>query len=185
MNKEYKTKRLLLKVLDDTYGEKVLEYFHANKDFLKEWETVRDEQYYTLSFQRQLLAEDYMKLIDGQRVRLWIFLKDNPDTIIGTISLDNIIRGPFLSCFLGYRLHKDYLNKGYMTEAVKMIIKIAFTEYKLHRIEANIMPRNLASLKVVEKAGFTNEGLSRKYLRINGIWEDHIHMVILNEKEVE
>lgn len=185
MKKEYKTKRLLMKILDENHGEKVLEYFYTNKEFLREWETVRDEKFYTLSFQKQLLKDDYKKFLDGGRIRFWLFLKDDPDKVIGTISLDNIIRGPFLSCFMGYRLHKDYLNKGYMTEAVKMMVKIAFNEYSLHRIEANIMPRNLPSIKVVEKVGFINEGLSRKYLKINGVWEDHIHMVILNEEEVD
>jgi ribosomal-protein-alanine N-acetyltransferase len=57
-----------------------------------------------------------------------------------------------------------------------------FGEYGLHRIEANIMPRNAASLRVVEKAGFHREGLAKKYLKINGVWEDHIHMVLLNDR---
>lgn len=61
------------------------------------------------------------------------------------------------------------------------VIRYAFDELRLHRIEANIMPRNSASLKMVEKLGFSSEGLARKYLKINGIWEDHIHMVLLNE----
>jgi ribosomal-protein-alanine N-acetyltransferase len=71
-----------------------------------------------------------------------------------------------------------------MMEAVQSISNYAFGDLKLHRIEANIMPRNHASLKVVEKLGFFNEGTKRKYLKFNGTWEDHIHMVLLNE-EVE
>jgi len=185
VKKEYKSNRLILRVLDDDYAQQVLDYYIENKEFLHAWETKREDVYYTLSFQRQLLMDDYKKFLDGIRVRFWIFLKDEPDKIIGTISLDNIIRDPFLSCFLGYRLHVDYLNRGYMTEAVKKVVQIAFKEYGLHRIEANIMPRNIPSFKVVEKSGFINEGLSKKYLKINGVWEDHIHMVILNEEEVE
>ena len=68
-----------------------------------------------------------------------------------------------------------------MTEAVRAAADIAFTDLDLHRIEANIMPRNGASLRVAEKAGFYHEGLALKYLRINGVWEDHIHMVLLRE----
>lgn len=68
-----------------------------------------------------------------------------------------------------------------MTQAVSAITKIAFEELKLHRIEANVMPFNKASLRVLEKCGFENEGLSKKYLKINNVWEDHIHMVKLNE----
>ncbi|WP_330651588.1 GNAT family N-acetyltransferase [Tepidibacter aestuarii] len=69
-----------------------------------------------------------------------------------------------------------------MSEAIKKGIDIIFNQYKLHRIEANIMPKNKASLRVVEKLGFYNEGLALKYLKINGKWEDHIHMVLLNDK---
>jgi ribosomal-protein-alanine N-acetyltransferase len=68
-----------------------------------------------------------------------------------------------------------------MTEAIRKGIEIVFQECGLHRIEANILPRNLRSLRVAEKLGFVNEGLSRRYLCINGVWEDHIHMALLNE----
>ena len=67
-----------------------------------------------------------------------------------------------------------------MSMAVEMLVRYAFEELKLHRIEANVMPRNAASLRILEKNDFVNEGLSKYYLRINGIWEDHIHMVKLN-----
>jgi ribosomal-protein-alanine N-acetyltransferase len=56
-----------------------------------------------------------------------------------------------------------------------------FGEYGLHRIEANIIPRNAASLRVAEKAGFLPEGIARKYLKIHGVWEDHVHMVRMND----
>jgi ribosomal-protein-alanine N-acetyltransferase len=82
---------------------------------------------------------------------------------------------------MGYKLDKDELNKGYITEALRKGIDIMFNEYGLHRIEANIMPKNSRSLRVAEKLGFYNEGLALKYLKISGRWEDHIHMVLRNE----
>jgi len=119
-------------------------------------------------------------------VRFWLFKKEDQmlEKPLGTLALTNIIRGVFKSCFLGYKMDEDEINKGYMTEAIKALVKIAFSELNLHRIEANIMPRNERSIRVVEKCGFINEGLAKKYLKINGIWEDHYHMVILNEEEV-
>ena len=78
---------------------------------------------------------------------------------------------------MGYKLDAALCGQGYMTEAVQKLSEIAFKELGLHRIEANIMPRNAASLRVAEKAGFYREGLALKYLNINGVWEDHIHMV--------
>ena len=83
--------------------------------------------------------------------------------------------GTFCSAFLGYKLDEAFINKGYMSAAVDMLTKNAFEELGLHRIEANVMPRNKASLKVLEKNHFVNEGLSKYYLKINGVWEDHIH----------
>lgn len=85
--------------------------------------------------------------------------------------------GSLLLFFFGYKLDKDFVNKGYMSVAVEMLIKYAFEELGLHRIEANVMPKNKASLRVLEKNNFINEGISRYYLKINGVWEDHIHMV--------
>ncbi len=68
-----------------------------------------------------------------------------------------------------------------MSEAVARVADIAFNDLRLHRIEANIMPRNKRSIQVVEKNGFIYEGVSKRYLRINGNWEDHAHYVLLNE----
>nr|WP_281170156.1 GNAT family N-acetyltransferase [Paenibacillus pinihumi] len=110
-----------------------------------------------------------------------MYKQEEPGRIIGMIALSNIVRGPFQSCYLGYRLDQGEVNQGFMTESLARVIRYAFDELRLHRIEANIMPRNSASLKMVEKLGFSSEGLARKYLKINGIWEDHIHMVLLNE----
>ena len=68
-----------------------------------------------------------------------------------------------------------------MTEAVRKVTEFAFADLGLHRIEANVMPRNEASAAVLKKCGFRMEGSSQKYLKINGRWEDHLHYVILNE----
>ncbi len=94
--------------------------------------------------------------------------------------MNNVVWGAFYSAFLGYKLDKYFINKGYMSVAVEMLTKYAFEELGLHRIEANVMPKNKASLRVLEKNQFINEGISKYYLNINGIWEDHIHMVKIN-----
>ncbi|WP_422484931.1 GNAT family N-acetyltransferase [Gudongella sp. DL1XJH-153] len=181
MKEVYYTERLILRILEPKDAKLVLDYLIRNKDFLREWETDRSDYYYTLSNQKKLLGKDYERYIEGLMLRLWVFKKDEPKKVIGTIALDNIIRGPFLSSFIGYRLDKDYLNRGYTTEALQKLIHIAFDDMGLHRLEANIMPRNSRSLRVVEKLGFENEGISRDYLKINEKWEDHIHMVLLNK----
>lgn len=184
MEKLYETQRLILKTIDESYGKSVVDYYMRNRDFLHEWEPKREEYFYRIEYQNDLLRKDQIDMDEGRLLRLWLFKKEDKmlQKIIGTISFSNIIRGAFQSCFLGYKLDECEINKGYATEAVGKGIDIMFDEYMLHRIEANIMPRNKRSIRVVEKLGFFSEGISRKYLKINGVYEDHIHMVLLNEK---
>lgn len=181
MQKIYETNRLMLKTLDRSYADLVLDYYLRNKQFLDEWEPKKGEKFYTKEYQEEQLDNDLTSIKSGNSLSLWIFKKQDNSRIIGSIAFNNIVRGAFLSCFLGYKLDKDEINKGYMTEAAQKGIDIMFNEYGLHRIEGNIMPKNKRSLKVTQKLGFYNEGLAYKYLNINGKWEDHIHMVLLNE----
>jgi len=178
---ELQTSRLRLFTVDDlTLTPLVLDYFKRNKAFLSAWEVAREDSFYTLQAQQDLLVNDMNYAASGQLVKLWLS-RPGEERIIGSVALSNIVYGAFLSCHLGYRLDAAEEGKGYMTEALQALIGYAFQELKLHRIEANIMPHNAASFRVVEKLGFSSEGLARKYLKINGKWEDHVHMVLLNE----
>ena len=160
----------------------ILDYYIRNREFLAPFESKRKAEFFSLSSIEILLKRAIKNEKDGTGVRFYI-TKD--DKVIGTIALNNIVRGYFHSCFLGYSLDKDYINKGYMTYCVNQITKYAFEELKLHRIEANVMPRNIASKRVLEKCGFTEEGYSKNYLYINGVWEDHIHMVKFNPTPID
>lgn len=182
MQKVYETERLILKVLDKSYAELVLDYYLRNKSFLEEWEAVKGEEFYIKQYQEEQLDKELANIENDRSFRLWIFKKQADGRIIGSVGFNNIVRGAFQSCHLGYKLDKDEVNKGYITEAIRKGIEVMFNEFGLHRIEANIMPKNMRSLRVVEKLGFYNEGLAFKYLKINGQWEDHIHMVLLNDK---
>lgn len=181
MRSIYETKRLLLKVLDKTYADLVLDYYLRNRAFLEEWEPLKGEEFYTKEHHEKQLENELVNIENGNTFRIWIFKKNDDKRTIGSIGFNNIVRGAFLSCHLGYKLDKDELINGYATEAIEKGIDIMFTEFGLHRVEANIMPKNKQSLRVVEKLGFYNEGLAYKYLKINGKWEDHIHMVLLND----
>jgi len=182
MSIEIFTPRLILKSIDESNAYQVNDYVIRNKEFLREWEVIRTPEYYTVETQKELIASDNLYFEHGQLYKVWMYKLDDPERIIGSIALSNIVRGAFLSCHLGYRLDHAENNKGYMTEGLERVINLAFNELQLHRIEANIMPKNKASLKVVEKLGFNHEGLARKYLKINGKWEDHIHMVLINDE---
>ncbi|MFC4809084.1 GNAT family N-acetyltransferase [Paenibacillus sp. GCM10023250] len=176
-----RTKRLVLQVIDESYAERVLAFVLRNREALAEWEPGRDETYYTLETQRQLIRQERQSMDNGLSVRFWLTAAADPDgDIIGTASLSNIVRGAFQSCHLGYRMDVLHRNKGYMTEALAHVVAFAFERLNLHRVEANVMPRNAPSLKVVERLGFRSEGVASQYLRIRGVWEDHVHMVLLN-----
>ncbi|BEP29477.1 GNAT family N-acetyltransferase [Helicovermis profundi] len=178
----YYTSRLQLKPLDSSNADIVLAFYLNNKDFLRQWEPYRTDDFFTKQFHITILENERINILNGSLIKFWIFEIENPNKIIGSIAFSNIVRGPFLSCFLGYKLDKNAIKNGYMNEALTKSIEIIFDEVHLHRIEANIIPRNIDSLNVVKKLGFINEGISRKYLKINNIWEDHIHMVLLNDK---
>lgn len=176
------TDRLILKTLGKSDAGLAADYYLRNKEFLSEWISLRDDEFYTIEHQREQIEKDLMNLECKNSVRLWIFDKCYSDRTIGTISLNNILWNAIMSCQLGYRLDKDEINKGYITEAVQRGIEFMFNDYKLHRIEANIMPKNKTSLRVAEKLGFKNEGMAYEYIKINGKWEDHIRMALINNE---
>jgi ribosomal-protein-alanine N-acetyltransferase len=101
--------------------------------------------------------------------------------IVGAMNLSEIVRGIFRSAYLGYYVGAPYAGRGYMTEALRLVLRHAFGRLKLHRVEANIQPCNLASLALVKRAGFVKEGYSRRYVKICGRWRDHERWAILAE----
>jgi len=102
-------------------------------------------------------------------------------SIIGAISLSQIFHGGFQNAYLGYYIGAHYAGKGYMTEALQLTLRYAFTKLKLHRLEANIQPDNVASIALVKRAGFILEGYSKRYLKISGRWRDHERWAITIE----
>lgn len=178
---KFPTERLILRSLEIEEAPLLLDYLIRNKDFLAEWEPIRNEDYFTIENIRTVLQKQTADNEEKKGLHLYLFTKDD-NMLFGNINITNIIFGPFQSCFLAYKLDKDKINRGYITEGLREVINICFNNYLLHRIEANIIPRNIRSIKVVKKLGFEYEGSSKKYLKINGVWEDHHHYVLLNEK---
>jgi [ribosomal protein S5]-alanine N-acetyltransferase len=99
--------------------------------------------------------------------------------ILGSINLSQIFRGGFQSAYVGYQIGAEFAGQGYMTEALALMLHYAFADLNLHRLEANIQPGNAASIALVKRAGFVQEGFSRKYLKICGRWRDHERWAIL------
>lgn len=176
------TQNLRCVIVKESFSNKVLAYYQRNRDSFKIWEPLRDSYFYTTAYHKAALKTGLKRVKEGKEYRFMIFEKDDKKLkqIIGVLSFSSIVQGPFMSCFAGYSIDSAYQNKGYMTQALQEGIHFIFETVGLHRIEANIMPGNISSLRVVEKLGFQNEGLSPEYLKINGKWEDHVHMVLIN-----
>jgi ribosomal-protein-alanine N-acetyltransferase len=100
---------------------------------------------------------------------------------VGVVNLDEIVYGCFRSAYLGYYAFVPYAGRGLMKQGLDLVITHAFNEMKLHRLEANIQPRNVPSKALVKTLGFRREGFSQRYLKINGRWRDHERWAILSE----
>jgi ribosomal-protein-alanine N-acetyltransferase len=112
-----------------------------------------------------------------------IFLKKGE--FVGEVSLGSVQRGPFQSANVGYWIDEGHAGRGYMPEAVALVLRYAFEELGLHRVEAAIVPRNKRSRRVVEKLGMRDEGTSERFLQIRGVWEDHVRYAFTLEDWTE
>ncbi|AEN88788.1 GNAT family N-acetyltransferase [Priestia megaterium] len=139
-----------------------------NRDFFEQFSMIREPSFYTLESQVEKI-----QLHEENR-------KNDQEYYFG---LFQVMRGSLQSAFIGYFLDQHHNGKGYATEAVKALVCYAFEELHLHRIEAGVMPRNVPSQRVLEKAGFHREGIARKNVNINGVWEDHQVLAILNPND--
>ena len=174
MNFIYETERLQIRILNGTYAEESLRFYEEDKELFERYEPERPRNFYTEDYHRSMMNYDYSLILKGQMMRYWIFHKDEPGKIIGTISLRNIQYGSYYKCEMGYKLSSAYQGHGYAYEAITRIIQVAFTELDMHRIEACCMPGNEPSIRLLERLDFALEGKLRKYVMIRGNYEDHL-----------
>jgi ribosomal-protein-alanine N-acetyltransferase len=109
----------------------------------------------------------------------FLICRRSDQAAIGVINLTNVVRGQFQSGYLGYYAFAGYEGQGYMKAGMNAVVRHAFKVLRLHRVEANIQPGNVASLALVRACGFRREGYSPRYLKINGRWRDHERWAIL------
>lgn len=173
MNLIYETDRLILKVLRPDAAKKVLCFYLDNKELFEKYEAARPENFYTVKYQKSILLCEYNLAVQLSAVRFYVFLKENPDQIIGTVCFRNIAHSIYESCEVGYKFDSRFWHQGYATESLMEGIDIMFGDLKLHRIEACVMPENTPSIRLLESLYFKREGLLRQNARINGKWEDH------------
>ncbi|MGN1083418.1 MAG: GNAT family N-acetyltransferase [Lachnospiraceae bacterium] len=174
MKLSYETERLQLLICNEEYSAALLDFMTENKDFFAPWEPRRLPAFYTEEFQAQVLRAEFQAMLRSVYLRYYLFLKEDPERIIGTVSFSNLSRGEDKSCRVGYKLAKAYTGKGYAGEALRRLLPELHKELGIHRIEADIMPDNLPSLRLIERLGFSYEGVARSSHEINGVWTDHL-----------
>lgn len=179
MKLEYETNRLFLRICNEEYTSKLLRFQNDNRDFFARWEPKRRENFYTLDFQKQVLYAEFQASLKGTYLRYYLFLKDAPDTIIGTVSFSHISLGEDKSCHVGYKLDASYVGCGYAKEALQFLLAELHKDLHIHRVEADIMPQNLPSIRLIESLGFTKEGIAHSSHEINGVWEDHLRYALI------
>lgn len=104
------------------------------------------------------------------------------DTFAGEINVNSIHRGAHQSAYIGYWIDERLAGRGYMPEAVVVVMGFCFEQLLLHRVQISIIPRNVASRRVVEKLGMRSEGVAERYLEIDGVWEDHVRYAMTSEE---
>ncbi|WP_074598288.1 GNAT family N-acetyltransferase [Sediminibacillus halophilus] len=172
-------KYIYLRPFETADAAQTLQLQKRNKRFFERFSMTRSEAYYTLSAQQKLIESFREKREADEEYHFGIYQKSD-HLLVGTIQLFQVVRGSLQSSFIGYFVDKNYNGKGYASEAVKQITSYAFDVLQLHRIEAGVMPHNKGSIRVLEKAGFHREGIARKNVFIDGKWEDHLVLALLN-----
>lgn len=150
----------------------------ASRRFLAPWEATPPDG--SDSFAPQYF-DRVLKSSNSDLNQRFLICSVESGAIMGAVSVGNIVRGAFQSCYTGYWIGQKYAGQGFMTEALTLALRHAFVALELHRVEANIIPENTASKALVRKLGFRQEGLALRYLRINGRWRDHEHWAMTFE----
>ncbi len=179
---ELSGRRVRLRTLtEDDYGE-WLEVRSRCRDWLVPWEPRPEGSPTTpedrASFAARCAARERERQM-GTGYGFGIFLEGR---LAGEITLSSIQRGPFQNAFVGYWVDQAMAGRGLAPEATVAVLRFAFEELSLHRIEVAIVPRNRASRRVVEKLKLREEGVALLYLEIDGRWEDHVRYAITSEE---
>jgi ribosomal-protein-alanine N-acetyltransferase len=144
-----------------------------SRGFLQPWEpTWPADDLSRAAFKRRLTA--YARDREaGLAYPFFVFRKDD-DALTGGITLSNIRRGVAQMGSVGYWCGQAFTRQGHTLSAVRALTRFAFRTLSLHRLEAACIPDNEASRRLLGKAGFVEEGHAKAYLKINGVWRDHV-----------
>ncbi len=144
-----------------------------SRAFLVPWEPAWPQDDLTRTAFRSRVKR-YIRDIESDSAYPFFVFRADDDRLMGAITLSNVRRGVAQAGSVGYWIGSSFVRQGYMTSALTALMPFAFGHLHLHRIEAACLPVNQASIRLLTKCEFRQEGLARRYLKINGRWEDHL-----------
>jgi ribosomal-protein-alanine N-acetyltransferase len=151
-----------------------------SREFLAPWEPTWPADDLTRpSFRRRIRR--YLREVRDDRAYPFFIFREEDGALVGGCTLSNVNRGVQQSCTLGYWAGEVHAGKGYVTKAVRALVPYVFEELRLHRLQAACLPENERSKAVLRRCGFREEGYARGYLRINGVWRDHVLFAMLRD----
>lgn len=168
--------------LEDAAG--LSRFYTENYHHLKHWTPQFEDIFQTTAAWTARLLEREPEVAAGRAV-FFIALDDDSGHILALCSLINIVRGPFQAAQISYAVGKMHEGKGIMRQLCLHVIRYGFNELKLKRIIANYLPANQRSARLLTRLGFEREGFARKYLYLNGKWEDHVLAALVNPIHVQ
>ncbi len=191
--------RLLLRIGQPLDWQAWRDLREQSRPFLTPWEPSWPAEALTFDYYSNNLRRQWKEWKEGRAYAFLVFLKEkekrpfmdfgqrnlpsepatdpalgNQPLLIGGVALSQIERGASQNGKLGYWIGETFARRGLMTEAVRLVLDFSFETLALHRIEADCMPSNEPSRKLLAKLAFQQEGLAKDFLRINGAWEDHL-----------
>ena len=166
------------RLLDPSDAPALLEIAREDAAFFAPWEPLHDDQWLTEEAQLEVVQEK----LDQYRLGIGLphAVLDDDGALVGRITLNNIVRGAFQSCSIGYWIRSAANGRGHATAAVRTMLRVAFDDLGLHRVEAGTLVHNTGSQRVLERNGFVRFGLAPQYVRIAGRWQDHVLFQVLN-----
>ncbi len=152
-----------------------------SREFLVPWEpSWATDELSKGAFRRRL--KKYQRETRLDSAYAFFVFRNEDNALLGGCTLSNVRRGVTQCCALGYWVGERFARQGYMFDAVRALVPFIFKTLGLHRIEAACLPSNDPSKSLLAKAGFREEGLARRYLQINGEWQDHVLFALLADE---
>ena len=176
---EIRTARCVLTLLQPRDAALLAAYHEENRCHLAPWEPLREIRFFTPEACAERIRAAHQAFADGNGVSFAV-LDPASGRMIASCNFNNIIRGAFHACHMGYSIGGAHEGRGLMFEAAQAGIDYMFSAMKLHRIMANHLPSNQRSARLLQKLGFEREGYARAYLKIAGKWQDHVLNALVN-----